>query len=102
MAEFSIILFMGIVCKNIVNVIKMMRKEKLNALYLVLSGVFGVLIAWLLFGAGVKINVFEIISKEVESNLSIALLSGGIVGLVGQDIYKIMKLVGEKARQLKS
>lgn len=102
MSEFTVKLAIGVVSKNIVNVIKMMIfKEKRNAMWLILSGVFGVLIGWVLFDAGVGINIFKIISEEVTTTLGISMLSGGIVGLVGQDIYKVMKLVGEKAAQIK-
>lgn len=102
MAEFTVILVIAGVSKNIVNVIKMMIfKEKLGGMWLILSGVFGVLIGWVLFDAGVEINIFKIISEEVRTTLSISMLSGGIIGLVGQDIYKIMKLIGEKTAQIK-
>ena len=99
MAELSVMLAIGVVSKNIVNVIKMAiskEEKKRNILWLILSGVFGVLIGWVLFDAGVGINIFKIISEEVRTTLSISMLSGGIVGLVGQDIYKIMKLIGVK------
>jgi uncharacterized membrane protein len=103
MAEFGVIIFMGFVCKNIVNVIKMtVGKEKLGAIKLVLSGAFGVLIAWLLFGSGVKLNIFAMISEKVQSSLGIALFSGGLVGLVGQDFYKLMKLTGMKIEEIKN
>lgn len=99
MAELSVMLAIGVVSKNIVNVIKMAiskEEKKRNILWLILSGVFGVLIGWVLFEAGVEINIFKIISEEVQTTPGIAMLSGGMIGLVGQDIYKIMKLIGVK------
>lgn len=89
----------SIVSKNIVNVIKMLtvKAQALDAVWLLLSGVFGGLIVWAL---DFQVNIFSFMGVETTTRISI--VSGVLVGLMGQDVYKIMKLIQEKTNSIKA
>jgi len=99
MPLIAVILAVSIVAKNIVNVIKMLtvKAQALDAAWLLLSGVFGGLIVWAL---DFKMNIFDFMGVVTTTRVSI--VSGVLVGLLGQDVYKIMKLVQEKTNSLKT
>ena len=93
MSELVIVSILAIVGKNIVNFIKMLtvKKQRLDACWLVLSGVIMGLIVWIL---GLPINVFKVIGVETSTVVSVT--NGVLLGLMGQDFFKIMKLVQQK------
>ena len=99
MPLFTVILVVSIVAKNIVNVIKMLtvKAQALDAVWLLLSGVFGGLIVWAL---EFQVNIFSFMGVETTTRISI--VSGVLVGLMGQDVYKIMKLIQEKTNSIKA
>lgn len=99
MPLFTVILAISIVAKNIVNVIKMLtvKAQALDAVWLLLSGVFGGLIVWAL---EFQVNIFSFMGVETTTRISI--VSGVLVGLMGQDVYKIMKLIQEKTNSIKA
>jgi len=99
MPLFTVILAISIVSKNIVNVIKMLtvKAQRLGAVWLLLSGVFGGLIVWAL---DFQVNIFSFMGVETTTRISI--VSGVLVGLMGQDVYKIMKLIQEKTNSIKA
>ncbi len=99
MPLFTVILAISIVAKNIVNVIKMLtvKAQRLGAVWLLLSGVFGGLIVWAL---DFQVNIFSFMGVETTTRISI--VSGVLVGLMGQDVYKIMKLIQEKTNSIKA
>ncbi|MCK4795126.1 MAG: hypothetical protein KAV87_65960 [Desulfobacteraceae bacterium] len=99
MPLFTVILAISIVAKNIVNVIKMLtvKAQRLGAIWLLLSGVFGGLIVWAL---DFQVNIFSFMGVETTTRISI--VSGVLVGLMGQDVYKIMKLIQEKTNSIKA
>jgi hypothetical protein len=99
MPLFTVILVISIVAKNIVNVIKMLtvKAQALDAVWLLLSGVFGGLIVWAL---EFQVNIFSFMGVETTTRISI--VSGVLVGLMGQDVYKIMKLIQEKTNSIKA
>jgi len=99
MPLFTVILAISIVAKNIVNVIKMLtvKAQRLSAVWLLLSGVFGGLIVWAL---DFQVNIFSFMGVETTTRISI--VSGVLVGLMGQDVYKIMKLIQEKTNSIKA
>ena len=99
MPLFTVILAISIVAKNIVNVIKMLtvKAQRLGAVWLLLSGVFGGLIVWAL---DFQVNIFSFMGVETTTRISI--VSGILVGLMGQDVYKIMKLIQEKTNSIKA
>ena len=99
MPLFAIILAVSIVAKNIVNVIKMLtvKAQRLGAVWLLLSGVFGGVIVWAL---DFQLNIFSFMGVETTNRISI--VSGVLVGLMGQDVFKIMKLIQEKTNSIKA
>lgn len=99
MPLIAVILAISIVAKNIVNVIKMLTvtAQRLDAVWLLLSGVFGGLIVWAL---DFQVNIFSFMGVETTTRISI--VSGVLVGLMGQDVYKIMKLIQEKTNSIKA
>jgi len=99
MPLFTVILAISIVAKNIVNVIKMLtvKAQRLGAVWLLLSGVFGGLIVWAL---DFQVNIFSFMGVETTTRISI--VSSVLVGLMGQDVYKIMKLIQEKTNSIKA
>ncbi len=99
MPLFTVILAISIAAKNIVNVIKMLtvKAQRLGAVWLLLSGVFGGLIVWAL---DFQVNIFSFMGVETTTRISI--VSGVLVGLMGQDVYKIMKLIQEKTNSIKA
>ena len=99
MPLFTVILAISIVTKNIVNVIKMLtvKAQRLGAVWLLLSGVFGGLIVWAL---DFQLNIF--IFMDVATTTRVSVVSGVLVGLMGQDVYKIMKLIQEKTNSIKA
>ncbi len=99
MPLFTVILAISIVAKNIVNVIKMLtvKAQRLGAVWLLLSGVFGGIIVWAL---EFQVNIFSFMGVETTTRISI--VSGVLVGLMGQDVYKIMKLIQEKTNSIKA
>ena len=99
MPLIAVILAVSIVAKNIVNVIKMLtvKAQRLGAVWLLLSGVFGGLIVWAL---DFQVNIFSFMGVETTTRISI--VSGVLVGLMGQDVYKIMKLIQEKTNSIKA
>ena len=99
MPLFTVILAISIVAKNIVNVIKMLtvKAQRLSAVWLLLSGVFGGLIVWAL---DFQVNIFSFMGVVTTTRVSI--VSGILVGLLGQDVYKIMKLIQEKTNSIKA
>jgi hypothetical protein len=82
-----------------VNVIKMLtvKAQRLDAVWLLLSGVFGGLIVWAL---DFQVNIFSFMGVDTTTRISI--VSGVLVGLMGQDAYKIMKLIQEKTKSIKT
>lgn len=99
MPLLTVILAITIVAKNIVNVIKMLtvKAQRLDAAWLLLSGVFGGLIVWAL---DFQVNIFSFLGVDTTTRISI--VSGVLVGLMGQDAYKIMKLIQEKTKSIKT
>lgn len=47
-----------------------------------------------------QLNIFSFIGVETTTRISI--VSGVLVGLMGQDVYKIMKLIQEKTNSIKA
>ncbi|MFQ5965041.1 MAG: hypothetical protein ACE5KZ_12255 [Candidatus Scalinduaceae bacterium] len=90
MSELIIVAVITTVSKNIVNVIKMLTKKakRADAGWLVLSGVAGGLIVWAI---GLNINIFQPIG--VGTTPWISTVNGVLIGLMGQDFYKIMKII---------
>ncbi len=99
MELFTVIAAISIVAKNIVNVIKMLTvtAQRLDAIWMLLSGVFGGVIVWAL---DFQVNIFT--SLEVPTTTKVSVVSGVLIGLLGQDAYKIAKLIGEKTKSLKA
>ncbi len=96
---FTVIAAISIVAKNIVNVIKMLTvtAQRLDAIWALLSGVFGGVIVWAL---DFQVNIFSYVGVEPSTKVSI--VSGVLIGLLGQDAYKIAKLIAEKTKSLKA
>lgn len=99
MELFTVIAAISIVAKNIVNVIKMLTvtAQRLDAIWMLLSGVFGGVIVWAL---DFQVNIFTFL--EVPTTTKVSVVSGVLIGLLGQDAYKIAKLIGEKTKSLKA
>jgi hypothetical protein len=93
MSELVIASVMGIVGKNIVNLIKMLtvKKQPLDAFWLVLSAV---VIGAIVGIFGLEINIFK--GMGVETTTTVSVTNGVLLGLTGQDFYKIMKLIQKK------
>ena len=96
---FTVIVAISIVAKNIVNVIKMLTvtAQRLDAVWLLLSGVFGGVIVWAL---DFQVNIFTFL--EVPTTTKVSVVSGVLIGLLGQDAYKIAKLIGEKTKSIQA
>ena len=96
---FTVIVAISIVAKNLVNVIKMLADsaQRLNAVWLLLSGVFGGVIVWAI---DFQVNIFSYVGVEPSTKVSI--VSGVLIGLMGQDAYKIAKLIGEKTKSIQA
>jgi hypothetical protein len=93
MSELVTVSVVAIVGKNIVNFIKMLtiKNQRLDAFWLVLSGLVMGAIAWIL---GLEINIFKGMGVETSTLVSVA--NGVLLGLMGQDFFKIMKYVQMK------
>ena len=66
-------------------------KQRLDAVFLLLSGVFGGLIVWTLH---FDVNIFKFLG--VDTTTWISVVNGTLIGLMGQDFFKIMKLIQQK------
>ena len=93
MSELVAVYVVAIVGKNIVNFIKMLtvKNQRLDAFWLLLSGLVMGSIAWIL---GLEINIFKGMGVETSTLVSVA--NGVLLGLMGQDFFKIMKYVQQK------
>ncbi len=91
MYELIIVAVISTVSKNIINVIKMLTEKRAEAGWLVLSGVAGGFIVWVI---DFDINIFK--SMGVETTTWVSIVNGVMIGLMGQDFYKIMKIIERK------
>ena len=93
MSEAVVILLLSTVAKNIVNVVKMLADaaQRVDAVWLLLTGVAG---GGMIYFSGVEINVFKFMGVNTTPGISV--FNGVLIGLFGQDLYKVMKLVQQK------
>lgn len=91
MPELVAVGVIAIVCKNIVNVIKMFKDQLIDALAVIGSGVAGLLLVWVL---NLDINIFQ--NVGVQTTQAVCMVNGALIGFMGQDFYKLMKLIQRK------
>ena len=72
----------------------MFKDQLLGAVAVVSSGVIGALLVLLL---NLDINIFA--SVGVVTTQTVCVANGALIGFMGQDFYKLMKLVQQKTPQ---